>query len=150
MPFSLLLHGYPKTDIPVAHVQGPALQGMFLHLMQAVDPAVSARLHTDDKYRPYTVSPLGIDRDHKGFQGFRFPHAPMLRHGTPCYLRITLLDDALFPTFSRYFLDRAEPNLMLGETELVVTGVMNETHPSPLLRQAQDRFPGGATHPYPP
>jgi CRISPR-associated endoribonuclease Cas6 len=147
MPFSILLHGYPKTDIPVSHVQGSALQGMFLHLMQEVDPAVSARLHNDDKYRPYTLSPLGVGETtpnlvHEGkthpypsqegkFQGFRLPRENMLRHGTPCYLRMTLLDDALFLTFSRYFLDRAEPTVILGETEFVVTGVLNETHPLP-------------------
>ena len=149
MPFSLLLQGYPTTDVPVAHVQGPALQGMFLHLMQAVDPAVSARLHNDDKYRPYTLSPLGIGELTPGhsqegkthpypsqegnFQGFRLPRESRLRSGAPCYLRITLLEDNLFPTFGRYFLDRAEPTFMLGETEFVVTGVMNEsTHPVPL------------------
>ncbi|PIE31971.1 hypothetical protein CSA56_16870 [candidate division KSB3 bacterium] len=32
MPFSILLQGYPTRDIPVAHVQGPAIQGMFLNL----------------------------------------------------------------------------------------------------------------------
>jgi hypothetical protein len=173
MPFSILLQGYPKTDIPVAHAQGPAVQGMFLHLMEEVDPAVSARLHNDDKYRPYTLSPLGIGgptphpsqegKTHPypsqegNFQGFWLPRDSLLRSGTPCYLRLTLLEDLLFPTFSRYFLDRAEPTFVLGETEFVVTGVMNETHPCPLLRQAQDRFPGGEknlrsqdTHPYPP
>jgi len=133
MPFSLLVQGYPKTDVPVAQVQGPALQGMFLHLMQAVDPAVSARLHNDDKYRPYTLSPLGIGEPSKGFQGFWLPRESRLQSGAPCYLRITLLEDALFPTFGRYFLDRAELTFVLGETEFVVTGVMNEsTHPVPL------------------
>jgi CRISPR-associated endoribonuclease Cas6 len=144
MPFSLLLQGYPKTDVPVSHVQGPALQGMFLHLMQAVDPAVSARLHNDDKYRPYTLSPLGVGEPtpipsqegnfQRGLQGFWLPRESLLRNGTPCYLRITLLEDDLFPTFGRYFLDRAEPTFVLGETEFVVTGVLNEsTHPDPLL-----------------
>jgi CRISPR-associated endoribonuclease Cas6 len=143
MPFSLLLQGYPTTDVPVAHVQGPALQGMFLHLMQAVDPAVSARLHNEDKYRPYTLSPLGIGEPtpgpsqegnfQRGLQGLWQTRASLLKRGTPCYLRITLLEDNLFPTFGRYFLDRAEPTFMLGETEFVVTGVLNEsTHPSPL------------------
>lgn len=60
MPFSLLLQGYPTSDIPVAHVQGPVLQGMFLHLMSTVDPAMAERLHHEDDYRPYTLSPLDI------------------------------------------------------------------------------------------
>ncbi len=61
MPFSLLVQGYPKTDVPAVHVQGPALQGMFLHLLQDVDPVVVRRLHDNSKYRPYTLSPLGIE-----------------------------------------------------------------------------------------
>jgi hypothetical protein len=47
MPFSSLLQGYPTSDIPVAQVQGPAVQGMFLHLIQEVDPAVGQKLPQD-------------------------------------------------------------------------------------------------------
>lgn len=57
MPFSVLLQGYPNSDAPVAHVQGPALQGMLLHLMQEVDPTMGERLHQKDQSRPYTLSP---------------------------------------------------------------------------------------------
>lgn len=133
MPFSILLQGYPKTDIPVAHVQGPALQGMFLHLLEHVDPAVSERLHTDNQYRPYTLSPLGVGEPGRGFQGFGLPCDNLLKGRTSCYFRITLLEDDLFPTFSRYFLDRTEPVFRLGNTEFLVTGVLGDhTHPSPL------------------
>lgn len=132
MPFSLLVTGYPKDDVPVTHVQGPALQGMFLNLMGEVDPAVAARLHDDSRYRPYTLSPLGVEMGARGnFQGFQLPRHQMLRRETPCYLRVTLLDDALFPTFARYFLDRAEPTFQLVETEFLVTNVIatSEQHP---------------------
>ncbi|GAK51380.1 CRISPR-associated protein Cas6 [Candidatus Moduliflexus flocculans] len=128
MPFSILLQGYPTSDIPVAHVQGPSVQGMFLHLLQEVDPAVNQRLHDDSRYRPYTLSPLGIGTRHNSFQGFYLPRQQMLARKTPCYLRITLLDDALFPTFRQYFLERSEPTFRLGETEFVVTGIL-ETPP---------------------
>jgi CRISPR-associated endoribonuclease Cas6 len=138
MPFSIIVNGYPKDDVPVAHVQGPALQGMFLHLIEQVDPAVSARMHHDGHYRPYTLSPLGIGETppyaplkggistppRRGFRGFRLPQERMLRTGKPCYLRITLLEDNLFPTFSRYFLSRTEPTFRLGETQFAVTSVL--------------------------
>ncbi len=139
MPFSLLLHGYPTNEVPVAHVQGPALQGMFLHLMGEVDPPTMQRLHNDNKYRPYTLSPLGLGRffetplcegGKRGFQAFRLPRDAWLRNGSPCYVRITLLEDMLFPTFSRYFLERAEPTFRLGETQFVVTNVQ--------IKQKQD------------
>ena len=104
--FSILVQGYPNDDVPVPHVQGPALQGMLLHLIRDVDPAVTERLHTDQKYRPYTLSPLGIGEPGTHFDGFRLPRQYDLQAGTPCYLRVTFLEDMLFPTFSRYFLDR--------------------------------------------
>jgi len=166
MPFSVLLQGYPKSDIPVVQVQGPAVQGMFLHLIQEVDPEVSARLHDDDKYRPYTLSPLGEGEPtpnpsregnfRRGFQGFRLPRERMLKNGTPCYLRITLLEDDLFPTLSRYFLDRAEPTFRLGDTEFVVTGVFQERGNTPQTPLKGGMNPPltpprrGITPPYPP
>ena len=166
MPFSIIINGYPKSDAPVTQIQGPALQGMFLHLIGQVDPAVAARLHNDNRYRPFTLSPLGIgeptpgplrqaqdrlSRDGKThpcpdrplsaqegrthpypswegkgreFQGFRLPREETLKPGTPCYLRVTLLEDLLFPTFSRYFLNCPEPTFQLGETEFTVTSVL--------------------------
>jgi CRISPR-associated endoribonuclease Cas6 len=150
MPFSLLVQGYPKTDVPAVHVQGPALQGMFLHLIREVDPALCQRLHDDSKYRPYTLSPLGIgeptpDPSQEGkntplrppqggnaFLGFRLPRSRRISAETPCYLRITLLEDMLFPPFSQYFLSREEPTFRLGETEFAVTNVQGTSdHTNP-------------------
>ena len=125
MPFSIIINSYPKTDIPVAHVQGPVLQAMFLSLIQAVDPAISARLHDEPGYRPFTLSPLGIYDEVSHFQGFWLPRDKMLKSGTACYLRVTLLEDSLFPIFGRYFLDKTEPTFVLGETEFVVTDVLS-------------------------
>jgi len=124
MPFSILINGYPKQALPVAQAQGPALQGMFLHLMEQVDPAVSARLHNDNRYRPYTLSPLGIGERGHGFQGFRMARDRELKAGTPCYVRVTFLEDGLFPTFSRFFLASPNPTLRLGRTEFIVTEVL--------------------------
>ena len=123
MPFSILMQGYPTDNAPVPHVQGATVQGMFLNLLEQVDPAVARRLHDDSKYRPYTLSPLGVGEPSKDFDGFRLPRQYELRAGTPCYLRICLLEDALFPTFSRYFLDRPEPEFRLGGSTFKVTNV---------------------------
>jgi len=172
MPFSIIVNGYPKDNVPVPHVQGPALQGMFLHLIGQVDPAVTARMHNDGHYRPYTLSPLGIGEHPPGplrlrsgqapqggnvFQGFRLPRERMLRTGTSCYLRITLLEDNLFPTFSRYFLTRPEPTFRLGETQFAVTSVLatpeNENDWSNYISYAdlieRAKMQAGYTHPYP-
>ena len=123
MPFSILMQGYPTDNAPVPHVQGATVQGMFLHLLEEVDPAVARRLHDDSQYRPYSLSPLGIGEPAKQFDGFRLPRQYDLRAGTPCYLRICLLEDNLFPTFSRYFLERPEPGFRLGGSTFKVTNV---------------------------
>jgi CRISPR-associated endoribonuclease Cas6 len=149
MPFSLVLQGYPQADVPVAHVQGPALQGMFLHLIQEVDPAVNVRLHNDDKYRPYTLSPLGIVADQRDFQGYWLPRQHLLNARTPCYVRITLLDDALFPTFSSYFLSRLNPTFHLGDTEFTVTNVLTgvgQKHPWAVYRTYAELLARAAQH----
>jgi CRISPR-associated endoribonuclease Cas6 len=47
-----------------------------------------------------------------------------LKAGTPGYVRVTFLEDELFPTFSRFFLASPSPTLRLGRTEFVVTTVL--------------------------
>jgi len=131
MPFSILMQGTPTDNAPVAQVQGPALQGMFLHLLDTVDHAVCQRLHDDSRYRPYTLSPLTIGKpasfkttEPRNFQGFWLPKQSHIQAGTPCSARITLLEDPLFPTFSRYFLSQPEPTFRLGRTQFQVTNVL--------------------------
>jgi CRISPR-associated endoribonuclease Cas6 len=115
---------------------------MFLELLESVDPGVARRLHDDSRYRPYTLSPLSVgDLSTRAagpgtadapFGGFRLPSRRRLRANTPCSLRITLLEDDLFPTFSRYFLTRAEPSFRLGGVEFQVTNVLvtdSDRHP---------------------
>lgn len=128
MPFSIVIDSAPKADAPVSHVQGPALQAMFLKLIQQVDPEVSARLHDEPGCRPFTLSPLGLYEEVSNFQGFWLPKHERLERGAACYLRLTLLEDTLFPVFSRYFLDRSAPTFVLGETEFEVTNVLVTPH----------------------
>ena len=125
MPLSILLNMTPKTNIPVAHVQGPALQAMFLHLMQQINPSVSARWHNEPGYRPFTLSPLGVYGEASQFQGFWLPPDKILKSETACYFRVTLLDDALFSVFGQYFQSVSESMVMLGKTEFVVTDILS-------------------------
>ena len=79
MPFSLLISGYPTSDLPAGQAQGPAVQGMFFNLLEAVDPSVVQRLHNDQKYRPYTLSPLGVGEPGQDFRGFRLPRRHLIQ-----------------------------------------------------------------------
>ena len=123
MPCSLLVYGYPHADVPAASVQGAALQGMFLHLMEYVRPGLSARLHDAQQARPYTLSPLGIGTQGRDFRAFRLPKDRLIPANTPCFFRVTLLDDALLPLFAEYFLTGGEPTFRLGETDFGVNRI---------------------------
>jgi len=124
MPFSLILQGYPASDVPAAHVQGPILQAMFLTLLRQVDPELTNRLHANSAYRPYTLSPLGLMAQNRDFQGWRMPRDRMIAAETACFVRITFLEDDLFATFSSYFLSRIDPTFRLGETQFTATDVL--------------------------
>jgi CRISPR-associated endoribonuclease Cas6 len=125
MPFSLLINCSPTVNVPISHVQGTSIQAMFLHLIQQVDASLMLRLHDEPGYRPFTLSPLGIYGESGQFQGYWLPHDYLIRADSACYLRVTLLDDELFPVFSRYFEAVPTPNFLLGETLFHVTEVLD-------------------------
>lgn len=124
MPFSILIQCTPADDAPVAHVQGPNIQAMFLDRIQALEPSLMPRLHDEPGYRPFTLSPLGISGEKGYFQGFRLPRERLITKGTSCYLRMTLLDDALFPVVYRGFQDSASQTFVLGDTTFAITDVL--------------------------
>lgn len=82
--------------------QGHLAHAAFLHILQQVDPALSAALHEADGRKPFTISPLeGYGRGHKG----QIP----IKAGQEGWLRVTLLDPVLFHTFIHYFLQSNRP-----------------------------------------
>src|SRR5215467_13387665 len=57
---------------------------LFLNLIGQFDPSLSARLHNEPGYRPFTVSPI---------QGLPITGKHLVLHNAQtCHLRITLLD----------------------------------------------------------
>jgi CRISPR-associated endoribonuclease Cas6 len=90
----------PATTGHLAHA-------LFLKLISQVDPALSARLHEEQGYRPFTVSPL-----HGGcVQG----KSIRLRAGQLCGLRVTLLDGGqLWQRLSARMHERDALQLYLG------------------------------------
>jgi len=116
MPTSFLIHCIPTSDVPVAQVQGPNIQAMFLRRMKAVDPALMPSLHDTPGYRPFTLSPLGIYGEKGDFQGFRLPREHLIPEGRACYIRVTVLDDSLIPIVRQGIFHADPPTFLLGET----------------------------------
>jgi CRISPR-associated endoribonuclease Cas6 len=80
---------------------GTLVQGAWLNWVQQVDPTLSARLHAENQERPFTCSALWLpDREAQ----VRLQEAGQrisVQQGQVCWLRLTLLDDALFGPFAR-------------------------------------------------
>jgi CRISPR-associated endoribonuclease Cas6 len=80
---------------------GTLVQGAWLHWVEQVDPALSARLHAENQERPFTCSALPLpDREAQ----VRLQEAGQrlsVQQGQVCWLRLTLLSGALFGPFAR-------------------------------------------------
>jgi CRISPR-associated endoribonuclease Cas6 len=72
----------------------------FLDILRQVDPDVAQQLHDTNGRKPFTISPL------HGF-GHRRKGVYHIGAGQEGWLRLTLLDPALFHTFIAYFLQGA-------------------------------------------
>lgn len=103
---------------------GQYAYGAFLDIVRAVDPELSQHLHDLNRRKPFTLSPLmglprtrGIDRS--------------LPAGWDCWLRVTMLDEALFTTFLEYFRGIVRPEIRLGDAHFLVSEILSTpgSHP---------------------
>ncbi len=131
--FSLLLRLRPTEQRTVPASAGSQVQAAFLDLIRQSDPALAEWLHTPNQRRPYTVSLL---------QGFNHLHTAQLTEAmaqnqpllvTPqqvYWLRITLLDDAVFHTCTRHLLLKGNTlRLRIGEAHFAIDRVINAPEP---------------------
>ena len=113
MPYALVLHCVPaEGKLNRQDVQGQKALALFLQeLIEKQDASLAARLHAPRNYKPFTTTIL-----------------PRKETQTPeaVCLRLTILDDTLYPVLSRFFLQRLGnvPRLRLGQTELLVSHVL--------------------------
>lgn len=122
-----LINLYPVTIPPPG---GQHAHGAFLDIVKAVDSDLSAKLHDlfrgKGERKPFTVSPvMGLPR------GSEKVH---LREGWECWLRVTMLNEALFRTFIEYFLDgrgKELPKIRLGDAHFAVKEILTTpgSHP---------------------
>ena len=131
MPYALVLHCLSQRDaISPEDLQGQKALSLFLEeLIQKQDAALAARLHAPKNSKPFTtaiVQPLG-----SGSASPPKAHAAGHRRsaggttGHEVKIRFTLLDDALYPLISQFFLRHLDgtPVLRLGRTPLVISTV---------------------------
>lgn len=156
MPYSLVLNLLPRSPIPKSHLSGRHLHALFLELVQSVDPELAKVLHQQSSEKAFTLSPLQVSINVS--QGLKktkrspmqWEHLQAIPAGTPCWWRITLLDDALFGKLTHLWLNlNPAHSWHLGAADLQVTSVLGTpqagqswanfaTYPQ-LYEQASDR-----------
>jgi CRISPR-associated endoribonuclease Cas6 len=131
MPYALILHCHIQNgEITPADLQGQKTLALFLQeLIRKQDPALATMLHAPKNSKAFTtgiLKPLGSDRlqRNNGRKLTRRSNAMREDQGEVS-IRVTLLDDALYPLISQYFLQHISgvPTLHLGRSSLVVSKV---------------------------
>jgi CRISPR-associated endoribonuclease Cas6 len=131
MPYALVLHCSAQNGfISPEDLQGQKTLALFLQeLIQKQDPVLATRLHAPKNSKPFTTAILKIlESNGLGRPEDKSPiHRSKASHGDhgEMKMRITLLDDALYPLISQFFLQHIGgiPTLHLGRSALVISKV---------------------------
>ncbi len=163
MPHSLVLNLLPQSPIPPQYLTGRHLHALFLTLVSSVDSTLGDRLHDSTADKAFTLSPLQIKGQGIGDRGqdrgkskistsssLQYSHQQPIPAGTPCWWRISLLDDTLFGKLTQLWLN-LNPNRPwhLGPADLYITSIQgtpqsiqpwaNATTYAQLYEEASDR-----------
>jgi CRISPR-associated endoribonuclease Cas6 len=115
MPYAIVIHAFPKTDLPLVHAQGKILHGLFYELLQKASAAKGDEIHSTEGLKPFSTALLMNDRQRR---------AEHIRAGEEIKIRFTFLDDALYPLLARYFLSTPDLSFDLVRTELTVARIL--------------------------
>jgi CRISPR-associated endoribonuclease Cas6 len=131
MPYSLVLNLLPASPIPAQFLNGRHLHALFLTLVSSVDKELGTYLHDQKTEKAFTLSPLqvtnvGHSRNIRGGNHtLQWEHKQAIPPVTPCWWRISLLDDALFGNLAQLWLNLnpAHP-WHLGPADLKITSIL--------------------------
>ena len=116
MPYAIVIHAFPRTDLPLAHVQGKILHGVFYELLQKASAAKGDEVHSVEGLKPFSTALLLTERQRR---------AESIRTGEELKIRFTFLDDVIYPLLARYFLSTPDLSLDLVRTELTVARILS-------------------------
>ncbi|MBE9006365.1 CRISPR-associated endoribonuclease Cas6 [Fortiea sp. LEGE XX443] len=155
MPHSLVLNLLPQSPIPQQFLTGRHFHALFLTLVSSVDKTLGDRLHDSNADKAFTLSPLQINspllKGGKGGSKLQWEHQQPIPAGTPCWWRISLLDDTLFSKLTQLWLNlNPHHPWHLGPADLYITSIQGTpqsiqpwanacTYPQ-LYEQASDRI----------
>lgn len=135
MPHSLVLNLLPQSPIPSQFLTGRHLHALFLNLVSSVDRKLGDYLHEAKSDKAFTLSPLQVvrrgtaSRTPTGARNqnptLQWEHSQAIPTGTPCWWRISLLDDTLFSQLTQLWLNlNPEHPWHLGPADLHITSIL--------------------------
>jgi CRISPR-associated endoribonuclease Cas6 len=122
--YSILLELVAQHAAAIPVSMGHLVQALILNLVKQFDPVLSARLHDEPGYRPYTVSPLN--------GGTRTGECITLQRDQRCRIRLTLLDGGpLWQNLCTHFLEAEPVYVRLGSCLLQLVRIVSSPHADP-------------------
>ena len=114
---SIIVHLFPVKKATLPPTMGHYIHAALLDILRRVDTEIAEQLHLDQPYKPFTVSPLQgrFDKPAKGRLA--------VRAGAECWIRFTILDDALLAAIVRFFLEDKSSMLRLCNNIFQITKV---------------------------
>ncbi|WP_019503802.1 CRISPR-associated endoribonuclease Cas6 [Pleurocapsa sp. PCC 7319] len=146
MPYSLVLNLLPLAPISPGYSQGKHLHALFLNIVSHYDRSLGDYLHEQKTNKAFTISPLQVrgyrllgTGDKKssfskdGFRGDRiqYQHKKPIPVNTPCWWRISLLDESLFRKLTQLWLNiNPEKPWHLGSADLKIASILGTSQPN--------------------
>ena len=123
MPHSLILNLLPRSPISSGYLTGKHLHALFLTLVSSVNQELGDQLHAQTTDKAFTLSPLQ-SRSQKSHT-LQWEHSHAIAAGTPCWWRISLLDDRLFSQLTQLWLNlNPSQPWHLGSADLSITSIL--------------------------
>ncbi|HAX90233.1 MAG TPA: CRISPR-associated endoribonuclease Cas6 [Cyanobacteria bacterium UBA11370] len=135
MPYSLILNLTPTSPIYPQFLTGRHLHALFFTLVSHVDRQLGTYLHNEKTEKAFTISPLQINTKKPKNRNYtlQWEHKETIPTGTPCWWRISLLDDTLFGKLTQLWLNlNPDHPWHLGSADLHITSILGtpqSTHP---------------------
>lgn len=133
MPYSLVFHIIPQSNIPVGYLTGRHLHALFLTIVDYVDHELANSLHFSQADKAFTLSAIQIanTRYHHQYKILQWEHDRSIRAGTSCWWRVTLLDDLLFHKLAKLWLNwNPDHPWHLGPADLLITSILGTAQTS--------------------
>lgn len=133
MPHSLILNLQARSPIQPGYLTGKHLHALFLTLVSSVDRELGDRLHAQTANKAFALSPLQKGDSPSERQSQRpcpehllqWQHSRPIAAETPCWWRISLLDDQLFGNLARLWLNlNPQHSWHLGAADLHITSIL--------------------------